>query len=119
MSFEVAKAAVRKTRQKPAHVADTREVRAAIAPIVARIGRWQIALTMAKAKASRANVDPLQLIGPCRGIAQEVASGRRVVQRAIPDRLRGHGRVLDVERALAMVELTANDALQALAGRSR
>src|SRR4051812_8192764 len=107
MSLELSEPAVRKTRQKPAGVQERREVKEAIAPVLARIGRWQIALTMVKAKIGKGNADPLQLTGACRAIAQEVASGRRIIHRAIPDHLRAHSRVVDIERSLATIELQA------------
>jgi hypothetical protein len=107
MSHELSETTVRKTRQKPADAHERREVKAAVAPVATRIGAWQVALTMIRAKIGRGNVDPVKLTGACRAIAQEVASGRRIVQRAIPDRLRTHSRVVDVERALATIELQA------------
>lgn len=117
MSLELSEPAVRKTRQKPAGVQERREVKAAVAPVMARISRWQVALTMLKAKIIRGNVEPLQLTGACRAIAQEVASGRRVIQRAIPDRLRTHSRVVDIERSLATIELQATELQRELTGR--
>ena len=119
MSLELSDPSVRKSRQRPADTQDKREVQAAVAPVVARIGHWQRALTLVKAKVVRGNADPVQLTGACRAIAQEVASGRRILHRAIPERLRGHGRVLDVERCLAMVEVQATDVLRELAASSR
>ena len=119
MSLELSDPSVRKSRQRPAATQDKREVQVAVAPIVARISSWQVALTLVKAKSSKGNADPMQLTGACRAIAQEVASGRRILHRAIPERLRGHGRVLDVERCLAMVEVQATDVLRELAGPSR
>ena len=119
MSLQASEPTVRKARQKQVDVQERHEVQAAIAPVIAKIGHWQMALTMLKAKVSRGNGDPLQLVGTCRGIAQQVASGRRVVQRAIPERLRRHGRVIAIERSLAMIEFQVIDLQRDLARQSR
>ncbi len=118
MSLQASEPTVRKARQKQVDVQERHEVQAAIARVIAKIG-WQMALTMLKAKVSRGNGDPLQLVGTCRGIAQQVASGRRVVQRAIPERLCRHGRVIDIERSLAMIEFQVIDLQRDLARQSR
>ena len=108
-SVEVSEPSSRKVRQTQEAILDNRDIRAALSPLIERVGRWQRTLALMKAKISRGNTGPLQLLGACRAIAQEVASGRRLMQRVIPDRLRSHGRVLDIERALAMIEFQAAD----------
>ena len=104
----------RKRRGTRTEVLDAREVRAAVAPVQARIGHWQRTLSLMKAKASRSNTDPVPLAGMCRSIAQEVASSRRIVQNAVPDRLRSHSRVLDIERSLTVVETIVTGLLRDL-----
>ena len=101
-------------RQSPVTVQEAREVRATISPVVHRIGSWQRFLTMLRAKIGRGGANDLRLVGTCRNIAQEVASARRVVASRLPERLRGHGRVVDLERSLQTVERAATKALHDL-----
>jgi hypothetical protein len=86
-----------------------RDARAAIADVVSRFAGWRYALTLMAAKIARLQSDDgsHRMRQQCRDIRRQVADARTdlIVRLADePASVRGHSRVVDIERALDGIE---------------
>ena len=99
---------------------ENREVRLAVSAIAAAISSQTLMLARYRALAGYSFVaERSTLVEGCRGIAAttEQLRGRVAALRAtLPERLRSHSRLVDLDKALAALEAGVDDILEKVAG---